>query len=115
MFFQTYSVPVSSRNLTSLEQSVSHSPRHAEPDGILAKWNKTLLEPGARWRLRATTDGEQIGTSIAPLPLGDQFTDPVVHARDRLVGIWKFRRHSIINVSIIIDNGGVARVVALKP
>ena len=115
MFFQTYSVPVSSRNFTSLEQSVSHSPRHAEPDGILAKWNETLLEPGARWRLWATTDGEQVGTGITPLPLGDKFSDSVVHARDRLVGIWKFRRHSIINVSVVVDDGGVARVVALKP
>lgn len=116
LFFQTYSVPVSSRNFTSLEnQSVSHPARHAEPDGILAKRNETLLEPGARGRLRTTTDGEQVGTGITPFPLSDKFSDPVVHARDRLVGIWEFRRHGIINVSVVVDDGGVAWVVTLKP
>ena len=85
-----------------------------EREHVLPKWDDTLLEPGTGRRLRAARYGENVGTCISPYPLGDQHPDPVVYARYGLVWICKVRRNGVDGILILVDDGRVARVVALE-
>lgn len=81
---------------------------------VLPEWDDTLLEPGTGRRLRAARNGENVGACISPYPLGDQLPDPVVYARNGLVRIRKVRRNGVEGIPILVDDGRVARVVALE-
>jgi hypothetical protein len=81
---------------------------------VLPEWDDTLLEPSTGRRLRAARYGEYVGACVSPYPLGDELPDPVVHARHGLVRIFKVRRDGVEGVSIVVDDGRVARVVALE-
>jgi hypothetical protein len=48
------------------------------------------------------------------LPLGHQLPDPVVYARYGLVRIFKTRRNGVKGIPILVEDGRVARVVALE-
>jgi hypothetical protein len=81
---------------------------------VLPEWDDTLLEPGTSRRLRAARYGENVGACISPYPLSDELPDPVVYARYGLVRICKVRRDGVEGISILVDDGRVARVVALE-
>ena len=82
---------------------------------VLPEWDDALLEPGTGRRLRAVARyGENVGACISPYPLGDQLPDPVVYARHGLVRICKIRRNGVEGISILVDDGRVAWVVALE-
>ena len=81
---------------------------------VLPEWYDTFLEPGTGRRLRATRYGENVGACISPYPLGDQLPDPVLYARHGLVRICEVRRNSVEDIPMLIDDGGVARVVVLE-
>ena len=81
----------------------------------LAEWDDALLEPRAGGRLRAVANGEQVGARVTPYPLGDELSDPVVHARHRFVGLGKVRRDGVERVSVRVEDRRVAWVVALEP
>jgi len=60
-------------------------------------------------------NGEQVGARVAPYPLGDELSDPVVHTRHRFIGLRKVRRDGVKRVSVRVEDGRVAWVVALEP
>jgi len=82
---------------------------------VIAEWDDALLEPRAGGRLRAVANGEQVGARVAPYPLGDELSDPVVHARHRFIGLGKVRCDCVERVSVRVEDRRVAWVVALEP
>ena len=63
----------------------------------------------------AGANGEQVGARVAPYPLGDELSDPVVHTRHRFIGLGKVGCDGVERVSVRVEDRRVAWVVALEP
>jgi len=81
----------------------------------LPEWDDALLEPRAGGHLGAVANGKQVGAHVAPHPFGDELSDPVVHTRHQFIGLHKVRRDGVERVSVRVEDGRVAWVVALEP